>query len=146
MLDNTDRLILKELLNNSRITMRELGERVHLSGQAAANRVMKLEDNGIIDGYTINLNREKLGTNIHVMITITLTKMDNHNSYLTFINEQERYVLHNYKTGGSGCYIIEAIFPSNEILDSFLIELNKYVNYKVNIIFKDTIKNNGCFL
>ena len=26
MLDNTDRLILKELLNNSRITMRELGE------------------------------------------------------------------------------------------------------------------------
>lgn len=84
MLDNTDRLILKELLNNSRITMRELGERVHLSGQAAANRVMKLEDNGIIDGYTINLNREKLGTNIHVMITITLTKMDNFSLSFSF--------------------------------------------------------------
>lgn len=88
MLDNTDRLILKELLKNSRITMKELGERVHLSGQAATNRVMKLEDSGIIDGYTIKLNKDKLGDSIHVMITITLTKMANHSLFLTFINDQ----------------------------------------------------------
>ena len=135
MLDNTDRLILKELLNNSRITMRELGEKVHLSGQATANRVMKLEDRGIIDKYTINLNREKLGD-----------KMDDHSIFLNFIDEQEKYVFHNYKIGGDGCYIIEAIFSSNEELDNFLIELNKYVNYKVTIIFKDTVKHGGCFL
>ncbi|WP_302538171.1 AsnC family transcriptional regulator [Clostridium saudiense] len=42
MIDNTDRLILKELVKNSRITMKELGDRVHLTGQAVANRVMKL--------------------------------------------------------------------------------------------------------
>lgn len=146
MLDNTDRLILKELLKNSRITMKELGERVHLSGQAATNRVMKLEDSGIIDGYTIKLNKDKLGASIHVMITITLTKMSNHSLFLTFINEQEKYILHNYKIGGDGCYIIEAIFPSNEVLDEFLNELNEYANYKVTIIFKDTIKSSGCFL
>ena len=146
MLDNTDRLILKELLNNSRITMRELGEKVHLSGQATANRVMKLEDRGIIDKYTINLNREKLGDNIHVMITVTLTKMDDHSIFLNFIDGQEKYVFHNYKIGGDGCYIIEAIFSSNEELDNFLIDLTKYVNYKVTIIFQDTVKHGGCFL
>lgn len=146
MLDNTDRLILKELLNNSRITMKELGEKVHLSGQAAATRVMKLEDSGIIEGYTINLNKEKLGINIHVMITVTLTKIDNHNLFLSFIDRQEKYIIHNYKTGGDGCYLIEAIFPSNEILDDFLVDMNKYVNYKVNIIFRDTIKNKRYFL
>ena len=145
MIDNTDRLILKELVKNSRITMKELGDRVHLTGQAVANRVMKLEETGIIDRYTINLSREKLGVNIHVMITVTSTTMDNHNLFLRFINAQEKYIFHNYKNGGDGCYIIEEVFPSNEILDNFLNELNKYVNYKVNIIFKDTIKDPGCF-
>lgn len=37
--------ILDELSNNSRITMKELGEKVHLTGQAASERVAKLEDN-----------------------------------------------------------------------------------------------------
>ena len=85
MIDNTDRLILKELVKNSRITMKELGDRVHLTGQAVANRVMKLEETGIIDRYTINLSREKLGVNIHVMITVTSTTMDNHNLFLRFM-------------------------------------------------------------
>lgn len=56
MIDNTDRLILKELVKNSRITMKELGDRVHLTGQAVANRVIELEKSGIADRYTINLN------------------------------------------------------------------------------------------
>lgn len=53
MLDHTDMQILEELSQNSRITMKELGEKVHLTGQAAASRVAKLEDNGVIEGYTI---------------------------------------------------------------------------------------------
>lgn len=39
MLDHTDMQILEELSKNSRITMKELGEKVHLTGQAAALRV-----------------------------------------------------------------------------------------------------------
>lgn len=60
-MDNTDKLILAELSRNSRISMKELGEKVHLTGQAVASRVAKLEDNGVIKGYTINVNQFKLG-------------------------------------------------------------------------------------
>lgn len=70
MLDNTDKLILTELSENSRITMKELGERVHLTGQAAALRVAKLEDAGVIERYTIKVNQAKLGITIHVMLNI----------------------------------------------------------------------------
>ncbi len=38
MLDHTDKLILEELSKNSRITMKELGEKVHLTGQATKGR------------------------------------------------------------------------------------------------------------
>ena len=68
MLDNTDYQILNELTQNSRMTMKELGQKVHLTGQATATRVAKLEDSGVIEGYTIKVNDTKLGYNIHVII------------------------------------------------------------------------------
>ncbi|MCY7781693.1 MULTISPECIES: Lrp/AsnC family transcriptional regulator [unclassified Bacillus (in: firmicutes)] len=133
MLDHTDMQILKELSKNSRITMKELGEKVHLTGQAAASRVAKLEDNGVIEGYTIKVNQVKLGCYIHALLNI-YTKSTHHQPYLSFIKTQAEYVLNNYKISGDGCYLLECRFPSHEMLDQFLVELNKHVNYKLSIV------------
>ena len=46
MLDQTDINIIEELSKNSRITMKELGEKVHLTGPAVSARVTKLEERG----------------------------------------------------------------------------------------------------
>lgn len=139
MLDNTDKRILAELCKNSRITMKELGEKVHLTGQAASARVAKLEDSGVIEEYTIKVNQEKLGYPIHVMINI-YTKSDYHQPYLSFVSLQEEYIMHNYKISGDCCYVLECKFPYNEILDKFLTELNEYVNYKLTIIISETTR------
>ncbi|MDI2589432.1 Lrp/AsnC family transcriptional regulator [Psychrobacillus sp. NEAU-3TGS] len=133
MLDNTDQLILDELSKNSRITMKELGEKVHLTGQAASGRVAKLEDNGLIEGYTIKVNQTKLGYFIHAFITI-ITQSTYHQPYLSFIKTQEAYIIHNYKISGDGCYFLECKFPSNKALDEFLEDLNKHANYKLSIV------------
>lgn len=133
MLDNTDMHILDELSKSSRITMKELGEKVHLTGQAASARVAKLEDNGVIEGYTIKVNQVKLGYFIHAFITV-LTQNTYHQPYLSFIKTQELYIIQNYKISGDGCYILECKFPSNEILDEFLEDLNKHANYKLSIV------------
>jgi Lrp/AsnC family transcriptional regulator, leucine-responsive regulatory protein len=133
MLDNTDIHILDELSKNSRITMKELGEKVHLTGPATSARVVKLEDNGIIEGYTIKVNQEKMGFFVHSIIHI-YTKSTNHQPYLSFINEQEQYVINNYKVSGESCYLLECRFPSNEILDKFLTGLSNYVSYKLSIV------------
>jgi len=133
MLDHTDLRIVEELSKNSRITMKELGEKVHLTGQAAATRVAKLEDNGVIEGYTIKVNQVKLGCFIHALINI-FTKEINHQPFLSFIKTQEKYVINNYKISGDSCYLLECKFPSNEILNQFLNDLNKHANYKLSII------------
>lgn len=135
MLDNTDLLILKVLSENSRITMKELGQKVHLTGQAASTRVARLEDNGIIEGYTVKVNEVKLGYYIHTFINI-FTKSTYHEPYLTFIRTQENYILNNYKISGDSCYILECKFPSNEQLDEFLVSLNQHANYKLSIVIK----------
>lgn len=81
MLDNTDYQILNELTQNSRMTMKELGQKVHLTGQATATRVAKLEDSGVIEGYMIKVNNTKLGYNIHAIINI-YTKSLQYDAYL----------------------------------------------------------------
>lgn len=136
MLDNTDKRILEELSHNSRMTMKELGQKVHLTGQAASSRVARLEDNGVIEGYTIKVNQEKFGYTIHVMLNI-YTKSSHHQPFLSFISSQKESIMHNYKISGDGCYLLECKFPSNEQLDKFLTDLNTYVNYKLTIIVNE---------
>jgi Lrp/AsnC family transcriptional regulator, leucine-responsive regulatory protein len=133
MLDNTDILILDELTKNSRISMKELGQRVHLTGPATSARVAKLEDSGVIESYTIKVNKAKLGFYIHAFITI-ITQSLNHQPYLSFIKTQEQFLVRNYKISGDGCYLLECSFPSNELLNQFLEELNDHANYKLSIV------------
>jgi Lrp/AsnC family transcriptional regulator, leucine-responsive regulatory protein len=59
-MDQTDIKILQELQTNGRITMTELGKKVALTAPAAAERVRKLEDRGVIEKYSISIDPEKV--------------------------------------------------------------------------------------
>jgi len=133
MLDRTDYRIIEELRNNGRMTMKQLGEKVHLTGQATATRVLKLEETGVIEGYTIKVNEKQLGYSVHAFINI-YTKSYNHGPYFSVLESEKEFVLNNYKISGDGCYLLECKFPSNEELDRFLTALNKCVNYKLSIV------------
>ncbi|MFP7253791.1 Lrp/AsnC family transcriptional regulator [Terribacillus goriensis] len=133
MLDHTDLQILEELSKNSRITMKELGEKVHLTSPAASARVAKLEDSGIIEAYTIRINDVRMGFYIHAFITI-FTQNTNHRPFLSFTDAQKDFVIQNYKISGDGCYLLECKFQSNETMNTFLEALNQYANYKLSIV------------
>lgn len=133
MLDNTDMEVLDELSKNSRMTMKELGKKVHLTAPAASTRVEKLEQSGIIEGFTIKVNQAKLGYFIHAFITIMIQDVSHH-SYMSFIKAQDEYLINNYKISGDGCYLLECKFPSNELMNEFLERLNNHANYKLSIV------------
>lgn len=133
MLDHTDLQILEELSRNSRISMKELGGKIHLSGPATSARVEKLENSGIIEGYTININQVKMGYFVHALINI-FTNSTYHEPYLSFLETQDSYVINNFKISGDSCYMLECKFPSNQELNEFLNKLHKHVNYKLSII------------
>ncbi|MCT4571157.1 Lrp/AsnC family transcriptional regulator [Bacillus thuringiensis] len=99
MLDDTDKKILEALLKNGRTSMKELGEKVHLTGQATSSRVIRLEEKGIIEGYTIKLNERKLGYYVHAFINI-YTRSIQHSSYLSFVKTQHEYIIKNFKISG----------------------------------------------
>lgn len=137
-MDQTDKRIIEELSQNSRITMKELGARVHLTGAAAAARVEKLEDTGVIEGYSIKVNQTKLGCFTYAFLNIYI-KSTYHQPFLSFVQEKREHILNNYKISGDGCYLLECRFPSNESLNQFLLDLNNYANYKLTIVIDKTL-------
>ena len=69
-LDAHDTRILAELQKDARLTMAELGRRVHLSQPVVTERVKKLEAAGVISGYRATVNLAKLGYGIRAMIRV----------------------------------------------------------------------------
>lgn len=72
-LDRLDRKILDALQRNGRITMTELGEQIGLSTSPCAERVRRLERQGVITGYHARVNPQAIGRTLLVFVEITLT-------------------------------------------------------------------------
>jgi len=69
-LDETDRRIIGELIEDGRVPLAELGRRVSLSPPAVAARVKRLEQAGVITGYRAELDPRKLGYQLTAIVRI----------------------------------------------------------------------------
>src|SRR5215467_12463921 len=70
MLDETGWRLLQELQENARLSYSELGQRVNLSAPAVADRMRRLEEVGIINGYRAEINLGKIGLPITAIIRV----------------------------------------------------------------------------
>ncbi|RKD89269.1 AsnC family transcriptional regulator [Halopiger aswanensis] len=71
-LDETDMEILSLLAENARRPFSEIGEHVGLSGPAVSDRVERLQETGIINNFTIDVNRSQLRAGVPVLIQAEL--------------------------------------------------------------------------
>lgn len=69
-LDDTDAEILQLLLEDGRRSYTDIGERVGLSSPSVSNRVERLEELGVIEGFTVNVDRSILTAGDSVLIEI----------------------------------------------------------------------------
>ncbi|MBP1616939.1 MAG: leucine-responsive regulatory protein [Bacteroidetes bacterium] len=71
-LDIIDIMILTELQKNSKMTTKELAEKVNLSPTPVFERQKKMERGGYIKRYTVQLDPEKLGSHLIVFCNVKL--------------------------------------------------------------------------
>ncbi len=71
-LDRADLKLLELLQRDGRTTVQALSEAIHLSARATLNRVRKLEENGLIEGYRALVSRGALGELVSVFAEIAL--------------------------------------------------------------------------
>ena len=72
LFDRLDIAILRALQDNSRRTLNEIGVEVGLSATACWTRIKRLEAEGVIKRYTIDMDRAKLGFRDSVIVQVTL--------------------------------------------------------------------------
>ncbi len=122
-LDKLDLKILYELVQNSRLSSRELSRRLGVSVGTIELRRKRLEDLGIIKSYTLELDLEKLGYIFPVMIDIKVKG--------GFLREVEsilsKYdnVLSVYDVTGEYDITVLAWFRTRSELDQFIKEVQK---------------------
>jgi DNA-binding Lrp family transcriptional regulator len=73
-LNETDEKILKNLLEDARFSSRQIAKNVGVSVGTVLSRIKKMEDTGIIKGYSAILDHEKLGYELTVVTEITVSK------------------------------------------------------------------------
>jgi Lrp/AsnC family transcriptional regulator, leucine-responsive regulatory protein len=73
-LDRTDLRILAVLQSDGRITNAELADKVALSPSACLRRLQKLESDGVLTGYTAQVDPQAVGLGLQAFVRVQLTK------------------------------------------------------------------------
>lgn len=136
-MDLINEQIIKELSNDSRLSMSELGRRVHLSSPAVKERVLQLEEKQIIKKYTIELNQKKYGYPISAIIEATI-KNTRYEDFKAHIKREEN-IDFCYRISGAACFMLKANFKTFEDGETFIDELIPFAHTKTNFIFSNII-------
>ena len=73
-LDDLDRKIIEQLMNNSRASMRQLASELDVALGTIANRLKRLENENVIKGYTVMLDPAKVGWEMTVIVGLRISK------------------------------------------------------------------------
>ncbi|SHL49844.1 transcriptional regulator, AsnC family [Roseovarius litoreus] len=138
-LDARDLDILRVLSAEGRITKADLAERVGLSASPCWERLKKLEQAGIIEGYNARINLKKLGPNVTVFVAAELA---DHTpaSFRAFEDSVQRYpeITACWALGGGFDYLLQIVTTDidayQRLIDDMLdqrIGLARYFTYIV---------------
>lgn len=73
-IDNVDRKILNEYFKDARLSFREVAKHIGVSVGTVLSRTKKMEEEGLIKGFTVLLDDEKLGYPLTALTEVTVSK------------------------------------------------------------------------
>jgi Lrp/AsnC family leucine-responsive transcriptional regulator len=113
-IDPYDSRILEELQRDARISMAELGRRVHLSQPAVTERVRKLELQGVIKGYRAVVDFQRLGYGIRAIVRVGRVEY----ARVVKLIEQTPEVINAFNVTGEDSWVMEIAVIDVEHLDA----------------------------
>ncbi len=123
-LDSIGRQILEALQANARTSFAELGRRVGLSTPAVMDRVHKLEEAGVIEGYRAIVNPSRLGYSMLAFIGVNVA-----GDVITRFTKQVRgvpRVIECHRVTGSHSFLLKVLASSVEELEEVIDMLTPY--------------------
>ena len=118
-LDPIDARIVGILRFNGRISWRELADRVHLAPSSVADRVRRLEERGVIAGYSARIDPAAVGRTVRAVVDVSLVPGDQADAFEARLEARDEVIMAAYVTG-SADYTIVAECAGAEGLDAFV--------------------------
>ncbi|MDR0879598.1 MAG: Lrp/AsnC family transcriptional regulator [Clostridioides sp.] len=137
-MDVTDYRIIEILQGDGRISMKDLGKIVGLTSPAVSERVKRLEESGIIEGYRAMVNPDKLGRVIKAFIHISLAS----DEYVDFI-EKARHdprIVECHHITGDDCSLLKVIVKDMYELENVIDSIKTVGSTKTSVILSTPIQ------
>ena len=136
-MDITDHKIIEFLQKDGRISMKDLGKIVGLTSPAVSERVKRLEEAGIIEGYKAIVNPDALGRVIKAFIHISLPN----DKYKIFIEEarQDSRIVECHHITGDDCSVLKVIVKDMYELENVIDSIKTIGSTKTSVILSTPI-------
>ena len=131
-LDSYDTRLLAELQADARLSLAELGRRVHLSQPAVTERVRKLEAAGVITGYRATVNLGALGYGIGALVRVGRT---DYARMLKLIAEMPE-IVNAWNITGEDSWVLQIAVTDVAHLDAVVSQLCLLAETSTSIILK----------
>ncbi|HEX3436210.1 MAG TPA: Lrp/AsnC family transcriptional regulator [Pseudacidobacterium sp.] len=141
ILDSYGINLLDELQRDARASFAELGRRIGLSASATAERLRRLEEAGIIRGYSVEIDRDALGLPILAIIRMTCDGPRYH-TFLKFVKELPEVRECHHVTGGDA-FFLQVTTASIEELERVIERLLPYGIPTTSIVFSSPVTRRG---
>ena len=137
-LDDLNWKILRCLQLNARLSNAEIGRQVGVSSPAVSERIKKMEDLGIIEGYKAIVSPFDVGYQLKAIITLRAFM----GKLKPFLDKVKTYdeVVNCYRITGDENIVMEVVLKNNKHLESFIDQLIIYGESKTQIILSRVIK------
>lgn len=125
MPDNLDIKMLSLLQQNARTKRNQLAEAVGLSIPSVSERLNKLEESGIIEGYHAKLNRKIFGLDIMAFILVVMDSSKHYKTLITHV-EKKPEILECHSVLGEGSHMLKTLVKNTEALEKLLSEIQAW--------------------
>ena len=140
-LDDTNRRLLAELQDDARLSLAELGRRVGLSSPAVADRLKRLDDDGIVRGYRVEIDPRALGYALSVIVRVRPTPRQLH--AVAELARETPEVVECHRITGEDCFFMKAHIRSIEHLEELIDRFTPYGQTTTSIIQSSPVPPRG---
>ncbi|MDG0025592.1 Lrp/AsnC family transcriptional regulator [Trinickia sp. Y13] len=132
VLDKLDWRILEVLQSNARITNTELGKQIGLSQPAVTARIRRLEEQGVIEGYTARVNPRLVGRPIAALVRIRTTHAEIAHCLRAF--EAMPEIIEAHRITGEDCFLVRIVVEEMSQLESAIDALARFGPVTTSIV------------
>ena len=126
-MDATDLVIIDALVSDGRMSFSEIASRIGLSGPSTAERVRRLEAEGVISGYSATLSPQTVDADLAAFVSVTLSGPGARQAFFETVRD-EPGVLELHHVAGEGDYLLKVRCANTRELEQLVSERIKGVD------------------